>query len=354
MKKLSLRTLGLITLPLQLVLFRFLCAQTQWIEAVFVPGLFYPLTRFFRLITGPIPFSVGLVFIYMLAGLLLVLLIRTIRQIIRRRRSLKDALLSLLAWSSPAFFLYAITWGLLYYRQPVSILLQYDTAPATPEELRQLCEDLVEQTNETRRQLTDSAVYAVSPATLLEKAPLAYSHARLPFLDYRTPSIKMATGSGLLAYMGTSGIYTFWSGEAHVNRINTNADLPAVTLHEMAHQMGFASEDEANYIAWLTGKNYPDPLFQYSARYSVVWRSLRRLGNVDSTYAQTLYRRLDPAVYRDAEIENARWDPYRNIAQKYVITPFYNLFLKANGREYGVMSYDQVIDLIIYERRKKE
>lgn len=354
MKKLSLRTLGLITLPLQLLLFRFLCTQTQWIETVFVPGLFYPLTRLFRLITGWVPFSVGLVLIYLLAVLLLVLLIRNIRQVIRGERLLKDALLSLLAWSSPAFLFYTVTWGLLYYRQPVSTLLQYDTSPATVQELRQLCEDLVEETNHTRRQLTDSAIYEVSALTLLEKAPLAYSHARLPFLNYSTPSIKMATGSGLLAYMGTSGIYTFWSGEAHVNRINTPTDLPAVTLHEMAHQMGFASEDEANYMAWLTGKDFPDPLFQYSARYSVIWRSLRRLRNIDSTYAHTLYSRLDPAVYRDAEIENARWDPYRNVAQKYVITPFYNLFLKANGREYGVMSYDHVIDLIIYERRKKE
>lgn len=352
MKKLSLRTLGLITLPLQLLLFRFLCTRTQWIETVFVPKLFYPLTRFFRLITGPVPFSVGLVLIYILAGILLVLLVRSVRQVIRKERSLKDTLLSILAWCSPVFLFYAVTWGLLYYRQPVSALLQYDTAPATAEELRSLCEDLVERTNHTRRQLTDSAIYEVSPASLIEKAPRAYLRTRLPFLNYNTPSIKMATASGLLAYMGTSGIYTFWSGEAHVNRINTNADLPAVTLHEMAHQMGFASEDEANYIAWLTGKDYPDPLFQYSACYSVVWRSLRRLGSVDSTYAQTLYSRLDPAVYRDAEIENARWDPYRNVAQKYVITPFYNLFLKANGREYGVMSYDQVVDLIIYERRK--
>jgi len=354
MKKLSLRTFGIITLLLQLVLFRFLRTQTQWIETVFIPQIFYPLSGLLRRITSWVPFSAGLVFIYLLAGVLLVLLIQTIRKMIRGEKSLKDVLLSLLAWSSPVFLFYMVTWGLLYYRQPVSTLLEYDTSPPTAEELRALCEELVERTNLTRSKLTDSSVYEASPAGLLQKAPQAYLDIALPFLKYHTPSIKLATGSGLLATLGTSGIYTFWSGEANVNRVNTPPDLPGVTLHEMAHQMGFASEDEASYIAWLAGKDYEDPLFQYSACYNVVWRSLRRLWNVDSTYAQTLYSRLDSAVYRDAEIDNARWAPYRNRMQKYVISPFYNLFLKANGREYGIMSYDRVVDLIIYERRKSD
>lgn len=352
MKKLSLQTFGLITLLLQLALFRFLCTRTQWIETVFIPQIFYPLSGAFRRVTSRLPFSLGLALIYLLAAVLLFLLIRNIRKIIRGKRSLKDALLRLLAWASPVFLFYALTWGLLYYRVPVSTLLQYDTAPARTEELQALCEDLVEQTNRTRSRLTDSSIYGITPESLLEKAPRAYLNTSLPFLKYSTPSIKMATGSRLLAGMGTSGIYTFWSGEANVNRINSNVDLPAVALHEMAHQMGFASEDEASYIAWLAGKDHPDPLFQYSARYNVVWRSLRRLWNVDSTLAQTLYSRLDSSVYRDAEIDNARWAPYRNRVQKYVISPFYSLFLKANGRKYGIMSYDQVIDLIIYERRR--
>ncbi len=352
MKYLSLRTLGLITLLLQLLLFRFLSTQTQWIETTFVPHVFYPLSRLLRFITAWLPFSAGLIGIYILAGLLLALLIRSVRQIIRKKRSLTGTVLSLLAWSSPVFLFYSVTWGLLYYRQPVSTLLQYDTAPVTVEELRTLCENLVEHTNHARTQLTDNAIYTISPSRLIEQAPKAYSHTGLPFLNYRTPSVKLATGSRLLAYMGTSGIYTFWSGEAHVNRINSNIDIPAVTLHEMAHQMGFASEDEANYIAWRAGRDYPDPLFQYSAHYNVVWRSLRRLWNVDSTSARHLYSRLDSAVYRDAEADNARWAAYRNPVQKHVISPFYHLFLKANGQEYGIMSYDRVTDLLIYERRK--
>lgn len=348
MQKLSLRTLGLITLLLQLLLFRFLRTRTQWIESVFVPHIFRPLSGLLRRVTSWFPFSLGLVLIYLLAGILLFLLVRNTLQIIRREKSFKDTLLSLLAWASPVFFFYTLTWGLLYYRQPVSLLLQYDTSPATVEELKALCEDLVEQTNRTRSALTDSAVYSVNPAVLLEKASATYA----PFFKPRSPVVKMAAASPLLAFMGTSGIYTFWSGEANVNRVNTPTDLPAVALHEIAHQMGFASEDEASYIAWLAGKDHPDKLFQYSSRYNVVWRSLMRLRSVDSTYARTLYSRLDSAVYHDAEIDNARWAPYRNPLQKYVISPFYNIFLKANGREYGIMSYDGVVDLIIYERRK--
>lgn len=351
MKKSTLQTIGIISLFLQLVLFRFLCTQTQWIETVFIPRVFYPVSWIFRLITSWFSFSLGLLLIYFLAGLLVVVLVRNVHRVIRGRRSAKDFLISLLAWSSPVFFFYTITWGLLYYRQPISTLLHYNTGPATVEELRALCEDLVEQTNLTRGTLNDTTVYSADPFRILEKAPQAYNRLSLPFLKYSIPSVKMATGSPLLAAMGTSGIYTFWSGEANVNRINSNVDLPSVALHEIAHQLGFASEDEASYLAWITGRDHPDKLFQYSACYNVVWRSLRRLQSVDSTYARHLYSRLDSAVYRDAETEYARWAPYRNPVQKYVISPFYNLFLKANGREYGSMSYDRVVDLIIYERR---
>ncbi len=340
------RKIALYSLPLQIILYAYLRTKTSWIESSFIPYVFQPLSAILRHISSIFPFSTGLLSIYLIGIYLLYKLFS------QGKLGFKRFLREIPVWLAPILFFYQITWGLLYYRMPVSQLMGYSTETPTVDELRSLCEDLVKETNALRRQFSDDTLQNITSEKVFENAPSYYENLNLPFLKYRIPSIKKATGSALLAYMGTSGIYTFWSGEANVNKINIDVDLPAVTLHEMAHQMGFASEDEANYLAWLAGRNSGDAVTAYSANYHVIWRALARLSNVDSTSSKILYKTLDSAVYRDAHRDHLAWKSYRNPLQQFLIAPIYDLFLKANGREYGIMSYDQVIDLMIFERRK--
>lgn len=332
------------SLPIQILFFHLLKKNTAWIEKYYIPYIFEPISAVLRSISSLFPFSFGLVLAYLAVAYLVYFLFT-----LKKRKNL---LLGFLTLISPLYFYYQITWGLLYHREPISQKLGYDeSTPASTEELRNLCIDLVKKTNETRARIENGQLSSLTYAQAFQQAPLYYNNLGLPFLKYTKPSIKLAAGAPLLAYMGTSGIYTFWTGEANINSINIEADLPGVTLHEMAHQMGIASEDEANYCAWLAGKNANDPLFQYSAYYHVVWRALRRLNTVDSTTAKSLYAALDTAVIRDAQKDQKRWEKYRNPVQARLVAPIYNLFLKANGSEYGIMSYDRVIDLIIYDQR---
>jgi hypothetical protein len=350
MKKKRLYILGTVTLLIQVIAYKLISQKPHFIENYIVPYVFSPIARSLRFLTSPFPFSIGLVLNILMVIALIYHLIKQVVLISKKRRTLSDFALSSLAWLSPIYFFYMILWGFLYYRLPVSALLNYDTAPVSAQELKELCEDLVQSTNASREELTQIEIDTATFKWMKEEAIKGYSTQ--PNFTYKTPSVKQATGSALLAYMGTAGVYTFFSGEANVNTILANHDVPEVTLHEMAHQLGYASEDEANYIAWLAGKDHPEKLFRYSANYNVVWRSLNRLWNVDSTAANQLYHQLDSTVYHDSEIAMARWKPYRNLVQDYVISPFYNFFLKANGQEYGSMSYDMVVDLLIYERRK--
>lgn len=350
MKKNQWYSIGITTLIIQIIAFKLISKNTDFIEGYIVPYVFTPLARSLRFLTAPFPFSIGSILYMLLTVWLVYHLGKQVFLISKKKRKLTDLLISTLAWLSPIYLLYMVLWGFLYYRLPVAALLQYDTTPITTEELKELCVDLVESTNATRKELTQVEIDTATFDWMKNEAIKGYSTQS--HFTYKTPSVKQATGSALLAYMGTAGVYTFFSGEANVNSILANHDVPEVTLHEMAHQLGYASEDEANYIAWLVGKNHPERLFRYSANYNVVWRSLNRLWNVDSTAANQLYRQLDSTVYHDSEIAMARWKPYRNLVQEYVISPFYNFFLKANGQEYGSMSYDMVVDLLIYERRK--
>lgn len=340
-----------IFLLIEIVVFHLLSKQTGWVENFYVPYIFKPISYFLRITTAPFPFSVGLVLVYFVGFTLAFYFLKSIINIYKKQLSFKQFLINILAVAAPLYLYYMLTWGLLYYRMPIAEKLGYGSRPIELEELKSLCSVLVQETNLARKQLNDSEIEETSPQSIIKVA--SQSFEKVPHLKYPNTNIKLATGSKFIAYFGTGGIYTFWSGEANVNQIHPNHDLPEVCLHEMAHQTGFASEDEANYIAWLAGKNHPNKLFKYSAHYNVVWRSLARLWAADSTYANALYKQIDSTVYQDFEIAQARWKPYRNLFREFIVIPFYSLFLKANGQEEGINSYDAVVDLIIFERRKQ-
>lgn len=346
---------GIASLAVQIILFKFLASRPDWIENYYVPYVFRPLSFILRSFTSFFPFSVGLILVYLAVFLLIFFLVKNYRLVFLRKKHFWAYTSTLIAWLSPIYLYFMLTWGFLYHRQPVSELMGFSSPEnINVKELRDLCEHLVNETNATRALLDSKTIENLSRTDVLNKAPQAFQNLEkeLPFLKYQTPSIKAATGSKFIAYMGAGGIYTFWSGEANINKIHPTIAIPGVTLHEMAHQAGIASEDEANFIAYYTGKSHPDPLFRYSANYEVVFRSLNKLWWADSTAANSLFSQLDSVVLQDRQLDYESWAPYRNLVQQYVVSPFYSFFLKSNGVQEGIMSYDRVVDLIILERRR--
>ncbi len=252
------------------------------------------------------------------------------------------------------YLFFMLSWGLAYHKKPLERILNLNTKNIQNQEVIALCNELIDSANVTRARVSESILKELTLEKVFELSPIGYENlkTRYSFLDYTTPSVKKATGSSLLAYMSTSGVYMFPSGEANVNTINVIYDAPYVTTHEMAHQLGFASEEEANYLAYLACKNNPNTVFQYSAYYGTVFRALNKVWEIDSTYSKSLFDKLSPAVKADREKEILVWKKFRNPIQQYVVSPFYDLFLKSNGQEQGSRSYDLVIDLMVAERRR--
>ena len=55
------------------------------------------------------------------------------------------------------------------------------------------------------------------------------------------------------------------TGEAQVNDKIPKTSYPTTTCHEMAHQIGFAAENEANFIGFLAANYNDDPYFKYAS-----------------------------------------------------------------------------------------
>jgi hypothetical protein len=354
MKNLGWKIISIILLPIQFIVFKIITSNEEWVEYYYSRGFFKIITRFLRIITGWTSVSLGLILVYASSVFLVYLSVKTFLRIRKKEVSLRQIAINIFAYLSPIYLFFMLTWGLAYHKKPLKDLLNLNTENIKNQEVIDLCKELIDSTNLTRSRIPESKLRDLTFEKVFAKAPIGYEKLenQCNFLSYTTPSIKMAIGSDLLAYMSTSGVYMFPTGEANVNTNNMIYDVPYITTHEMAHQLSFASEEEANYLAYLSCKNNPDLVFQYSAYYGTVFRALNKVWEIDSTYSKTLFDKLSPAVKADREKERQVWKKFRNPIQFYVVSPFYDLFLKSNGQEQGSRSYDLVIDLMVAERRK--
>ena len=349
------KIISIFLIPVQWLIFKIVASNHQWIEYNYNRGFFRIFSGLLRKVTSFFDFSLGLILVYILSAALLFALIRCFFLIKNKKRSFKELIINILAYFSPIYLLYMLSWGLAYHKMPIEELMNLNRENISNQEVINLCEALVDSVNNARNRLHENDIEKTTIENVFNKAPMGYEilskcHS---FLTYKYPSIKKAAGSTLLSYMSTSGVYMFPTGEANVNDLGMIYDLPFVTTHEMAHQLGFASEDEANFLAYLACKNHPEPLFRYSAYYGTTFRALSKVWEIDSTYSKRLFNLLTPQVRGDYEKEKNHWKRFRNPIQRYIVSPFYDLFLRSNGVEQGSRSYDLVIELLVAERRQK-
>ena len=149
-----------------------------------------------------------------------------------------------------------------------------------------------------------------------------------------------------LSYLGLTGIYTYYTGEANVNTCYPDYKLVFTAAHELSHQRGILRENEANFMAYLVLASSSDPYLRYSAAL-----------NMYQYVASALYRTNPDRYYEitDGLADTPRADIIRSnsITLQYGdtfiadVSDFVNdLFLKSNGTE-GVVSYGMVVRLAL-------
>jgi hypothetical protein len=331
------------------------------VEALFAEGL-YP--RFGGLLgraAGLLPFSLaeGLVLASVLFSAAAAVL--GVRRVLRGRASLRALIatsaanLALVAGVAYAFFL--LLWGFNYARPPLSSLAGLPIVPASAPELGALAVDLIDASNAARVGLPETAGGELRIESgfwsVARRVPLGFAAAarRFPLLSGPTASPKPVFLSGLMSRAGITGIYFPFTGEPNVNTTVPDVELPFGAAHEVAHQRGFAREDEANYIAYLACRLHPDPDFRYSGLLAASHYVLAALHNVDQGAAREIMARRSEAVLRD---EAALWAwtlRYRGRATE-VGRRVNDAYLKTQGQAEGVRSYGRMVDLLLAERRR--
>ena len=157
----------------------------------------------------------------------------------------------------------------------------------------------------------------------------------------------------LQTYSGTSGYFNPFTGEAQVNKMIPKTGYPTTTCHEIAHQIGYAAENEANFIGFLAASYNTDIYFQYAAYKMALGYSISEINKRDKEQYKELWKTVHKGIRKDFKATYQFWKNYENPFEPY-FKKGYNSYLKANRQNKGIKSYNYVVDLLISYYKKQE
>lgn len=339
-------------LLIQLILLKILAFFPEMVERFYSNGLYIWLSKCSRFLLGRIPFSVGdIVYSFViLYGIYWLYKNRKVRW--------KIKIWPILSFVSLAYFLFHLLWAFNYYRVPLfekmKIKREY-----TEQELVVFTEKLIVKTNAVQIAITKDNLKKVTnpyPQDSIFKLSqngydeLAKEH---PYFDYKIPSQKKSLLSLPLTYMGFGGYLNPFTNEAQVNDKLPMYGFPNVVCHEMAHQIGFGSESECNFIGFLAGIKNKDLYFQYSALSNALRYCMSNIGMKNEKEFERLKVKINPGIIKNYQESEDFWRQYDTFIDK-AFHAFYDQYLKSNQQEEGIDSYSKFVDLLVNYYKGKE
>lgn len=328
----------------------------HWYENTWYPAF----SSLQRIVTGWCPFSIGDI-LYLLAGVwilfYLIRLFKALRRFHTNRWIIADLLLGGVIALLGLYLCFLVFWGLNY--RSFRTVREFRITPQeySTGQLIELSSWLLDQTNRYHRVLdkgvSDSTVILLTPLQIFSGARACYAQAETGDrrLSYRHPSVKPSMFGYLMNYLGVSGYYNPFTGEAQVNTTIPEILQPFVCCHEMAHQLGFAPEESANFVGFVAAIQSPDTLYRYSADFDILLYALGELRFRDSATAKALWQSMDTGIKKDYRTI-LLFDRQFNNPIDPLISRMYDRYLRANHEREGIRSYDEVIGLLIqYYRR---
>ena len=361
----KLKLLSLLLFPLSIFINTVLSRYPHFIEKYYSISINKFIVEILSNISGIFPFSIYDITMYLIVISIALFIIYTLYIVISSPNKLKvfikNSLLNILSIISIFYFLFIILWGLNYNRMPLETTLienynfKYNKSISgidkTKEDLANLYEFLIENANETRK-LVKSSDGVMKANTdykgIINRAYLGYENILdlLPNLSGNYSNAKYVMSSKLMCYTGITGIYFPFTGEANVNVAIPDIYIPSTTLHEMAHQRGYASEDEANFIAYLASINHPDIDFKYSGYILALNHTANALYSADYNAYVALSKNISEDVLFDLRNNREFWKRYEGKIDD-ISNEINNTYLKANGVSEGVKSYGKMVDLLL-------
>lgn len=339
------------------VLIKWASLYPDWVEKNYTYGIYPFISRAQRVIFGWIPFSVGDLFYSFLVLVIIFRTYRFFRLLFRKkltRSYFSSGLQQAIFFCLFVYVFFNLLWGLNYNRVGIARQLELNVKAYSTGELDTLCSALQSKLNYYANIVSEEQRDSLNrKRSLFGEGDKAYEYAarHYSFLDYRKKSVKPSLFSYLGNYLGFQGYYNPFSGEAQVNTTIPRFLEPFVTTHEIAHQLGYAKENEANFVAFLASRSFPNNGFRYSLYFDMYNYAMAELVRRDTALAARYRKSLHPQAVADARELRDFYRRHRNPLEQ-LVSWGYGHYLKANNQPAGKETYNEVVAWLVAYYKK--
>ena len=324
----KIRSLIAVALIPQILIVNFLRNNPSFIDDYYVRVIFNNLVKINSFLFSKIEIPIGEIIYIVIIILYIYLFVKVISF------KLYD-FLNLVAFSSILYFLFYFLWGLNYFKpslvDKLNIKSEYEFN-VLDETINRVIFEINKESSFISEDINKSDIFNL--------------------LNTNASNIKKSIIPDIFLYQKVSGHYIPFTSEAiFVDKIPL-VDMPIVILHEQAHQNGYANEGEASFIAFSKAINDKDPYIRYSGYFYALINLLNEISKKNSDKLDDYITKLDEKVISDIKKVQNFWSKYSNSfldkAQNYI----YDLYLKSNNQEAGIMTYGEVSIYIIHYYQK--
>ena len=245
-------------------------------------------------------------------------------------------LVNLLAFISLVYFIFYSFWGLNYFKTSIS-------------------DELNIKNNYEFEELDNTLNFIITKIN--KEVPLLQDFNELDFFEITSMTdlnVKKSLAPNYLLFQTVSGHFIPFTSESVINFDIPKIDLPVVIFHEYAHQMGYADEAEASFIGFMKAVESNNANVRYSGYFNALLNLLNEINKNHKEELEDYTSKLNERVISDINYYMEFWSKYSNNyfdkVQKYI----YDLYLKSNNQEAGIMTYNKVSNFIIDYYQREE
>ena len=246
---------------------------------------------------------------------------------------------------------FCLLWGVNYWTDSFQDKSGIYAQPVALEDLRAVTAYFADRVSGTAGEVPrdDHGLFAVPREEILANSVHAYDGLTeaFPFLAFDDPGVKPMAFSRLMSALDFTGFYSSFTGESNVNVDSPACMLPSTIAHELAHQRGFASEQECNFLAVLASTTCADPAYVYSGWLIGYVYLGNALYSQDPEAYWAIRETLPEEVRLDLAYNNAYWAQFQDTVVQKASNKVYDGVLKSYGDERGIQSYGTVVDLLV-------
>jgi len=248
---------------------------------------------------------------------------------------------------SITIFLFYSLWGLNYFKTP--LLIKFDIGEIKYESLQTTLDRLIDDANEAHLLLGDEDSTLENLEFDKEEIMSELKLDNIKKFD-KISTTKFAKKSiipKIFLYQGVSGYINPFTLEAIVVEEIPSIDFSITVLHEQAHQLGYAAEEDANFLAFISSINNQDPLIKYSGYVFGLSYLLNEIQINHNDDLSSFTDKINSGIIEDINSRRKFWQKYSNNIINSLQNVLYDFYLKSNNQKAGIASYSRIVNHII-------